>query len=97
MSNSYVWPIDRILSGATSLDQSEPGNDGNEGVLRIPQISSITGASYTRLFNVLSGTLVGEDAVSEFYNPSRLGAISKDFYEFFFFLSLGRIKWNKTI
>ena len=32
-------------SGATILDQSEPGSDGNEGVLRIPQSSNITGAS----------------------------------------------------
>ena len=27
------------------MDQSGPGSDGNEGVLRIPQTSSITGAS----------------------------------------------------
>ena len=32
-------------SGATTPGQSEPGSDGNEGVLRIPQSSSITGAS----------------------------------------------------
>ena len=31
--------------GATSLGQSGPGSDGNEEVLRIPQISSITGTS----------------------------------------------------
>ena len=33
------WPIDRILSGATTLGQSEPGSNGNEGGLHIPQIS----------------------------------------------------------
>ena len=33
------------LSGATTSGQSGPESDGNEGVLRIPQISSITGAS----------------------------------------------------
>ncbi len=43
MSNSSVWPIDRTLSGATTLDQGEPGSDGNEGVLHIPQSSSISG------------------------------------------------------
>ena len=32
---SNIWPIDRILSGATTLSQSEPGSDGNEGVLRV--------------------------------------------------------------
>ena len=33
------------LSGATTPSQSEPGSDGNEGVLRIPQNLSITGTS----------------------------------------------------
>ena len=42
MSNSVIWPIDRTLSGATTLEQSEPGIDVNEGVLRIPQNSGIT-------------------------------------------------------
>ena len=32
------------LSGATALGQSKHGNDGNQGVLRIPQSSSIIGA-----------------------------------------------------
>ena len=45
MSNSSIWPIDRNLSGATTPDQSGPGSDSNEGVLHIPQSSSITGAS----------------------------------------------------
>ena len=40
-----VWPIDKTLSGATTLGQSELGSDGNEGVLCIPQSSSITGIS----------------------------------------------------
>ena len=34
-----------VLSGATTLGQSEPGSNGNEGVLRIPQGPSITGTS----------------------------------------------------
>ena len=38
-------PKDRALSGATVPGQSEPGNNGNEGVLCIPQSSSITGTS----------------------------------------------------
>ena len=33
------------LSGATTPGQSGPGNDGDKGVLRIPQSSSITGTS----------------------------------------------------
>ena len=42
---SSIWPIDRTLSGATTLGQSGPGSDGNEEVLCISQCSSITGSS----------------------------------------------------
>ena len=45
MSNSFDWPIDRTLSGATTLGQSGPGSNGIEGVLSVLQSSSITGAS----------------------------------------------------
>ena len=37
--------MDRTLSGATTLCQIGSGRDGNEGVLRIPEISRITEAS----------------------------------------------------
>ena len=39
--NPYIGP----LSGATTPGQSGPRSDGNEGVLRIPQNSSIAGTS----------------------------------------------------
>ena len=45
MQFSSIWPIDRTLSGATTPGQSGPGSNGNEGALRIPQSSSITGTS----------------------------------------------------
>ena len=67
---SSIWPIDKTLSGATTPGQSRPGSDGNEGVLWIPQSSSI---------NVISRMLVGgvlhlcRGAVGVFYSPSRLG------------------------
>ena len=34
---SSIWPIDRLLSEATTPGQSGRGGDGNEGVPRIPQ------------------------------------------------------------
>ena len=37
--------MDKALSGATTPDQSEPGSNGNEGVLCITQSPSITGTS----------------------------------------------------
>ena len=42
---SSIWPIDRIQSGATTRDQSEPWSDDCKGVFHIPQSSSITGIS----------------------------------------------------
>ena len=42
MSNSSIWLINRTLSSATTPGQSEPGSNGNEGVLCIFQSSSIT-------------------------------------------------------
>ena len=33
---SYIWPIDRTLSGVTTPGQSGSRNNSNEGVLRIP-------------------------------------------------------------
>ena len=49
MSNSSIRSIDRTLSGATTLGQSWPGSNGNEGVFW----------SFTiRLFNVISRILI---------------------------------------
>ena len=45
MSNSSIWPIDRTLSGAITPGHSGPGNNGNDGVLHIPQSPTITGTS----------------------------------------------------
>ena len=41
MSNSFILPIDRTLSSATTSSQSEPESDGNEWVLRIPQTPAL--------------------------------------------------------
>ena len=41
----FIWPIDWTLSSSTTPDQSGPRSDSNEGVLRIAQSSSISGAS----------------------------------------------------
>ena len=42
MQFSSFWPIDRIQSGATTPKPNGPEINGNEGVLHIPQASSIT-------------------------------------------------------
>ena len=36
MSNHSICPIDMTLSDATTLGQSGPESDGNEGVFHIP-------------------------------------------------------------
>ena len=42
---SFIWSIDRTLSGATTLGQIGSESNSNEGVLCIPQSSTITRAS----------------------------------------------------
>ena len=48
-----VQKKDRTQSGVTTPSQSGPGSEGNEGVLHIPQSSSITGASPLDLVSYL--------------------------------------------
>ena len=48
-----------ILFGAITPGQSEPGSDGNEGVLPIPKSSSITGTSLTDCLVLYSGHSLG--------------------------------------
>ena len=45
MQFSSILPIDRTLSGATTLGLSGPVSDGNEEGLHIPQNPTITGTS----------------------------------------------------
>ena len=47
---SSISPIDRNLTDATTPGQSELGSDGNEGITRIPQSSSISGTSPSDCF-----------------------------------------------
>ena len=42
---SFIWPLNRTRSVATTSGQSGPGSDDNEEVLCIPQSSSITATS----------------------------------------------------
>ena len=74
---SSIWPIDRTLSGDTTPSQSGPGSDGNEGVLNIPQSSSITGDSPSDCLvtfrTLVKGVLpLYREAVHVFYSPNRL-------------------------
>ena len=76
---SSIWPLDRTLSGATTPGQSGLGSCDNEGVLRIPKNSRITGASpsdclVSYLGLLLEGILpLCRDAIGVFYSSSWLG------------------------
>ena len=59
-----IWPIDRFLSGATTAAQSGPWSDGNEGVLHIPQSTSITAASSSGCLEIYQGHLLGDSYLS---------------------------------
>ena len=69
------------LSGATTPGQNGPGSDGNEGVLRIPQSSSITGTSPSDCLvsypghSLWEGVTLSREAVGVFYSPSRVGKL----------------------
>ena len=83
---SYIWPINRTLSGTTTPDQNGPESGGNERVLRIPQSSSITGTSTSDCLASYLGHSLGaelfplcSDVVDEFYSPSRLDNFCKNF------------------
>ena len=88
---SWIWPIDGTLSGATTPVQSGSGRDDNEGVIRIPQSSCITGTSSSYCLVSYPGHSVGwvlplyRGAVGVFYSPSRLDNI-------FILLSAGAAK-----
>ena len=76
MSNNSIEPIDRTLSGATIQGRSGPMS--NEGVLYIPQSSTITGASPSDCLVSYPGHLLGQRgilslcryAIGVFYSPT---------------------------
>ena len=71
---SFVRPIDRNLSGTTTLGYCGPGSNSNEGVLYIPQNSSIIGASPLDLGHLMGGVLpLCGEPVDVFYSPSWQG------------------------
>ena len=79
---SSIWLIDWTLSGATTPGPSGPGNDVNEGVLRIPQSSSISGTSpsdclvsYPGPSFGVCGVLLCREAAVVLYSPSPLGKL----------------------
>ena len=69
MLNSYIWPLDKTLSGATIQGQSGPGRDGNKGVHYIPQSSCITGASPSYCLVSYPRHLLGESYLSAEIQP----------------------------
>ena len=99
---SSIWPIDRALSGATTPDQSWPGSDGNEGVLRIPQSSSITGTSTSDCLISYPGHLLGgvlpvcRETVGVFNSYSRR-AISLEDVEDAVFVEQPQKSWGLVI
>ena len=73
--------MNRTLSGTTTPGRSGSGSNGNKGIFRIPQNSSITGASPSNCFVPYPGYwLVGvlplcRYAANVFYSTSRLGQV----------------------
>ena len=57
---SYIWSIDRTLSGATTLGQREHGSNGNKEVPCILQSSNFTVASPSDCLVSYPGYSLGE-------------------------------------
>ena len=76
---SSILSIERTLSSSTTPGQRGPGRDGNKGVLRVSQSSSITGTSPSDCLVSCSGhSLAGflplcRKEVCVFYSTSWLG------------------------
>ena len=66
MWNSSIWPTDRTLSGASTPGQSEPGCNGNKGVLHIPQ-SSRTVASSSDCLVSYTGYSLGDSYLTVYF------------------------------
>ena len=64
MSNNSIWPKHKTLSGASTPGHSGPGAHGNEGVLHIPQSSSITEGSSSDCLVSYPGHWLGESYLS---------------------------------
>ena len=63
---SSIWLID-----ATTLRQSEPGYDGNKGVVYIPQNSCITGVLPSDCLGSYPGHLLGVRSLTPLQRSSR--------------------------
>ena len=61
---TFIWPIDRTLSGAITLGQSGPGSDGKEGVY------CIAGASPLDCLVSYPGHSLGESYPSAVYSTA---------------------------
>ena len=60
MPNISIWPIDKTLSGATTLSQSGPGSNGYEKEFHFPQTFE-TGASPSDGLCQIQDTIWGRD------------------------------------
>ena len=68
---SSIWPIDRTFSVANTLGLSGPWSNGNKGILRIPQSSSIIRALASDYFVSYPGHSLGWGGVGSLQRCSR--------------------------
>ena len=93
---SFIYPIDRTLSGATTSGQSGLGSDGNKGVLHIPQSSRIIEASPSDCLVSYPGHALGE-SYSSAEMQSMYSAASAEKAKIFFVYILAYIYIRKEI
>ena len=82
---SSIWPIDKTQSCATTPGGSGPGNDGNEGVLCIPQNSSVTETSLSDFLVPFSWHTLGNSYPSAEMQSVYTTALVGQFFVFMIF------------
>ena len=99
---SSILPIDRNLTGATTPGQSGPGSKGNEGILRIPQCSSITRTSPADCLLWCPEHSLGRwvllfciEAVGVFYSSSLLSMLVHDYIYIYIYIYI--YSYNKGV
>ena len=93
---SSIWSTDRTLSDATIPGQSRPGSDGSEGVLRIPQNSSITAVSLSDYFVSYPGHSFGGGGLTPLKRCSQCILLTGQTYDWYLIESFAIFR-NLTI
>ena len=88
-----IWPKGRTILGATTPGQSEPGRNGNEEVLCIPQSSKAGSSPSDCLMSYLGHLLKGE-LLQSVYSTAPANWAE---FRFYYYLHIAGRRWERVI